>query len=410
MPSLSDVIRDHAIAAAKRRSQASVTLGHLAHALRSNPSIVEGLEDRGMPEPQDLVGPTGTSINPPVVGDEVEQYLSRCKDGPSAQIVLLELLELETLHPQEPEPQQDQPVVAGPPPTTEHDREPSPARSFDEVMAELDSLIGLESVKATVVEAINVFRFNQARAETDRKSVPTAMHMVFSGNPGTGKTTVARLVAELFRSVGLLRRGHLVEVQRSDIVGEYVGHTGPLVEATVKRSLGGVLFIDEAYSLAPTSERDFGSEAIATLVKLMEDHRDDLVVIVAGYTGPMQEFIESNDGLRSRFQRFIDFPDYSDSELIEIVRLMAAEYELEITDDVAAALEHQFTNSPPELRRGNARYARNSFEGMYTRMASRVLADNVVTDDEHRGFSIEDLPPVVETKRKLVPGFVQPAG
>lgn len=215
---------------------------------------------------------------------------------------------------------------------------------------------------------------------------------MFSGNPGTGKTTVARIVARIYHSLGLLSSTTTVEVHRADLVAKFVGQTAPLVESVVSSALGGVLFIDEAYALATKSDQDFGAEAVATLVKLMEDHRDELAVIVAGYGNEMQAFIESNPGLRSRFQRWIAFPDYSDDELTQIIVRLANRYRIDCNDDIQAAVRVVIRSAPARDRNSNGRFARNLFEQMYANMARRVSADaNVSNDEVAAGFALEDL-------------------
>jgi Cdc6-like AAA superfamily ATPase len=257
-----------------------------------------------------------------------------------------------------------------------------PARPLDEVMRELDALIGLEPVKAEVKLVADLIQIQKLRAERDLPVVETSRHLVFTGNPGTGKTTVARLLAEIYRSLGVVERGHLVETDRSGLVAGYVGQTAIQVRAVFEEALGGVLLIDEAYALARGGERDFGIEAIDTLVKLIEDHRDDIAVIAAGYPDEMRVFIDSNPGLRSRFPKTIHFPDYSTAELLAIFEAHAERSRYVLTPAAREALADHFDAQVRDKGFGNGRVARNLFESAIARQASRLVMVDGPTDEQ----------------------------
>lgn len=269
-----------------------------------------------------------------------------------------------------------QPVLAG--------LEASQKVQLQRLQEQLDSLIGLQSVKK-VVEEIQAFALIQKYRERMHLTCePMALHTIFTGNPGTGKTTVARIFSQMLRELGILQKGHTVEVERADLVAQYIGQTAQKTREVLKQASGGLLFIDEAYSLARGGERDFGKEAIDTLVKAMEDQRDSLVVILAGYPGPMQQFLATNPGLHSRFPVTITFPDYSDIELYKIALGMLEQREYTLTSHAQQELVREIRrlrNGDP-TRFGNARAVRNLVEQIIRRQAVRLARKQDLTKGE----------------------------
>ena len=259
---------------------------------------------------------------------------------------------------------------------------------------ELAGLVGLQTVKTEVSKLSNYLKMQQLRKQKGMMSVPVTYHCVFTGNPGTGKTTVARILAGIYRDMGVLRKGHLVETDRSGLVAEYVGQTAVKTNKLIDSALDGVLFIDEAYTLVQGGSGDsYGPEAVATLLKRMEDDRNRLVVILAGYSGPMKQFIDSNPGLRSRFNRFIHFDDYSSEELMAIFRLNASKYDYLLDHKAEERLRELFAEAVAvkDEHFGNARFVRNIFEKVMENQASRLASSTDITEDKLRTILSEDI-------------------
>jgi hypothetical protein len=269
---------------------------------------------------------------------------------------------------------------------------PGAEERLERVLEELDELVGIGTVKDKVKQTANFARVQQIRISQGLRAIPSSYHSVYTGNPGTGKTTVARLMGRIYKSLGVLKKGHLVECDRSALVGEYVGQTAPKTNAMVNAALDGILFIDEAYTLAKESE-DFGQEAIDTLLKRMEDNRDRLIVIVAGYPDEMERFINSNPGLHSRFTRFIEFPDYFPDELCRIFQSMCRKNGLILTPGLKEKLLHHFTSLHRErgTNFGNARLVRNCFEAVINAQASRLAATGTFDTAALTQLSEDDL-------------------
>ena len=244
-----------------------------------------------------------------------------------------------------------------------------------EVLSELDnSLIGLEPVKTRIRETASLLLVDKAREKLGLMNESPTLHMSFSGNPGTGKTTVALKIANLLFRLGYVRKGHLVSVTRDDLVGQYIGHTAPKTKEVLKKAMGGVLFIDEAYYLyRPENERDYGQEAIEILLQVMENNRDDLVVVLAGYKDKMDKFFESNPGFRSRIAHHIDFPDYSKKELLEIAEVMISDMNYKLNDDSRSALAEYINLRREQPHFANARSIRNAIDRARLRQANRVF-------------------------------------
>lgn len=262
-----------------------------------------------------------------------------------------------------------------------------------ELFAELDSLIGLNNVKKLVKEIYAFVEIQKKRKEAGLVVEPLVLHMIFRGNPGTGKTTVARIISKLLKEIGVLSKGHMIEIERADLVGEYIGHTAQKTREQIQKAIGGVLFIDEAYSLARGGEKDFGKEAIDSLVKAMEDKKDDLILILAGYTKEMDWFMNTNPGLRSRFPIHIDFPDYNIEELFLIGEKMLKTKEYILTSDAKNELTKLLKNNSLNGHEynGNARFVRNVIERSIRKQALRLFPIQHLTRDDLLTIIKEDL-------------------
>jgi SpoVK/Ycf46/Vps4 family AAA+-type ATPase len=270
-----------------------------------------------------------------------------------------------------------------------------PRRTLDEALAELDGMIGLVEVKAEIHKLVDYTKIVQARKKQGLKVPSLSYHCVFTGNPGTGKTTVARILGDIYRELGILKSGHLVETDRSGLVGRYVGETAQKTNQLIDSALDGVLFIDEAYALAAGGKSDYGAEAIATLLKRMEDDRDRLVVVVAGYSKEMRDFLDANSGMRSRFNRYINFPDYSADELTEMFKMRAKKNQFTLSPDLEEGLPKLMrkVTRHPDPRFGNGRYVRNLFESAVERQATRLSTQKDLTREQLMTLTMADVDP-----------------
>lgn len=389
--SLSYEIRESASSVAKKYDHSELTKLHILYGIRRkfpeqlSKLSVEEIEKRISALPR-------VPSNVMVVSEEVEDLLSKIQYPQEAlelaktlatQLLEINLEELSTR-------------------TVEASAESVQEKlSLSDSLEQLNKLIGLNEVKTQVSKLINVHQANNIRSAQGLPKVPVGLHCVFTGSPGTGKTTVARYLASMYNSIGLLPSNKVYEVDRSALVAGYVGQTALKVQDAVEKAKGGVLFIDEAYSLSADSGAGFGDEAISTLVKAMEDHRENLAIIVAGYKEPMKQFIESNQGLKSRFQNYIHFNDYSSQELLSIFEELCHSHKMEIDQLAKVDLLKHIEAAKPQGDQGNARYIRNLFEKMYLNMSHRAAEDGNIDLHEILKFNSRDIPSVEVRKQTI---------
>ena len=269
--------------------------------------------------------------------------------------------------------------------------EPLPKEDMKDLLAELDGYIGLQTVKEEVHNLINMASVYQLRRQHDLPTTDMSLHLVFTGNPGTGKTMMARMMARIYRSLDILSRGQLVDVDRRGLVAGYVGQTAIKTQKVIEKAMGGVLFIDEAYALNGRSENDFGQEAIDTILKAMEDHRDDLVVIVAGYTDLMDRFIHSNPGLESRFNRFLLFDDYTTDEMVDIFRMQCKKGCYQLTEEARPLIRDYIGEESADDSFGNARGVRNLFEHVLVAQNNRLATMEKITREDLMTITADDV-------------------
>jgi SpoVK/Ycf46/Vps4 family AAA+-type ATPase len=409
---ITSLLRDAAIAAAKTWSHEAVEPRHVmfaaARQFRSRPEVGSLIDAA-----RNALEPRGTALGVPKVTDETEALLASFTNEQQVIDALLAFLRGRA------DPKGGGAAPAGAEQAAQAESRPAaatasppatPPESIADVLADLDRLIGLAPVKRQLRSVIAVVQANQERIKAGMPPVSPGLHLVFTGPPGTGKTTVARLVARLYASTGALAGANFTEVGRADLVAGYVGQTALKTTEVIQRTRPGVLFIDEAYSLTPTHGSDFGAEAIATLVKAMEDYRSELAVIAAGYGTEMSEFIGSNPGLRSRFKTYIEFPNYGSDELVHIFEGFAKAAAIGLEGGVLEAAGRIFARAGLKPGFGNARFARSLFEQAYARMAARAVADGTLTVDELATIVVADLEylesePARDDKRI---GFTQP--
>lgn len=333
---------------------------------------------------EDFYGMTDEKERKKAINDRIRAAEEKSRSSSAAGIAPAVETEVETVVETEMKPV----AVA----TAKEEEPKEPKEPEKSGMEELEELIGLKTIKHDVEELIGLAKVRMMREEKGMKSVPMSLHLVFSGNPGTGKTTVARILGKLYKEIGILETGQLIETDRAGLVAGYVGQTAIKTSKKIEEAMGGILFIDEAYTLNQKDE-NFGQEAIDTILKAMEDHRDKFIVIVAGYTELMKDFVESNPGLKSRFNKYFYFPDYTVDELQAIFELQCKKYQYTLTEEADAAVREEIIRL--EKFKGenfaNAREVRNLFERIITNQAARVANLEEVNEEILTTITLEDL-------------------
>lgn len=389
--SLSYEIRESASSVAKKYDHSELTKLHILYGIRRRfPDQLSKLSVEEIEKRISLLPRVPSNVM--VVSEEVESLLSNIQ-FPQQAVELASTLALQLLE-----------IDLGDlskKPAEGNAETISEKLSLSQSLEQLNKLIGLNEVKTQVSKLINVHQANNIRSAQGLPKVPVGLHCVFTGSPGTGKTTVARYLASMYNSIGLLPSNKVYEVDRSALVAGYVGQTALKVQDAVEKAKGGVLFIDEAYSLSADSGAGFGDEAISTLVKAMEDNRENLAIIVAGYKEPMKQFIESNQGLKSRFQNYIHFSDYSSEELLSIFEELCHSHKMEIDQLTKVDLLKHIEAAKPQGDQGNARYIRNLFEKMYLNMSHRAAEDGNIDLHEILKFNSKDIPSVEARKQTI---------